>query len=277
MWLGFSASHTLVPQAINVFAASMHRERSSVNTTVPWSSFAEAEKRALTMQRKLHNWAKAERPQSTSMRARRAGCGESRASGSAGGPEQPTGGNARTALRSDSSTCIRVRGGFLYLAAVMDWATRRALSTRLSSTLDSSFCVEALEEAMRRYGKPEIFNTDQGSQFTSAAFVGVLQDAKVRFSMDGRGCFLDNIFSERLWRLLKHEAIYLHELPSGLEAQAIIGGWMVFYRDERPHRALGGRTPAEAHGGLIGIPQNRDFSTAPGDGGRRPPRTCPKK
>ena len=160
-------------------------------------------------------------------------------------------------------TYIPVRSGFLYLAAVMDWASRRVLSWRLSNTLDASFCVEALEEAMGRYGKPEIFNTDQGSQFTSADFVGVLKDAKVRISMDGRGRFLDNIFIERLWRSLKYEAVYLHELTSGLEARGIIGGWMAFYNDERPHTALGGRRPAEAHGRLIGIPQNREFSTAP--------------
>ena len=160
-------------------------------------------------------------------------------------------------------TYIPVGSGFLYLVAVMDWASRRVLSWRLSNTLDASFRVEALEDALCRYGQPDIFNTDQGSQFTSADFVGVLEDAEVRVSMDGRGRFLDNIFIERLWRSLKHEAVYLHELADGLETRRIIGAWMAFYNYERPHTALGGRTPAEAHRGLVGNPQNQQFSTAP--------------
>ena len=158
-------------------------------------------------------------------------------------------------------TCIPVRSGFLYLVAVMDWASRRVLSWRLSNTLDASFCVEALEEAPCRYGQPDVFNTDQGSQFTSTDFVDVLEDAEVRISMDGRGRFLDNIFIERLWRSLKYEAVYLHELADGLETRHIIGGWMTFYNNQRPHSALGGRTPAEAHGD--GIPQFPQASTAP--------------
>ncbi len=160
-------------------------------------------------------------------------------------------------------TYIPVHGGFLYLVAVMDWASRRVLSWRLSNSLDASFCVEALAEALDRYGKPDIFNTDQGSQFTSGDFTGLLENAKVKISMDGRGRFLDNIFIERLWRSLKYEAVYLHELVDGIEARRVIDGWLAFYNEERPHTALGGRTPAEAHRGLIGIPQNREFSTAP--------------
>ncbi len=160
-------------------------------------------------------------------------------------------------------TYIPVRGGFLYLVAVMDWASRRVLSWRLSNSLDASFCVEALAEALDRYGKPDIFNTDQGSQFTSGDFTGLLKNAKVKISMDGRGRFLDNIFIERLWRSLKYEAVYLHELVDGIEARRVIDGWFAFYSEERPHTALGGRTPAEVHDGLIGIPQNREFSTAP--------------
>ena len=160
-------------------------------------------------------------------------------------------------------TYIPVHGGFLYLVAVMDWASRRVLSWRLSNSLDASFCVEALAEALDRYGKPDIFNTDQGSQFTSGDFTGLLEDAKVKISMDGRGRFLDNIFIERLWRSLKYEAVYLHDLVDGIEARRLIDGWFAFYSEERPHTALGGRTPAEVHDGLIDIPQNREFSTAP--------------
>ena len=145
-------------------------------------------------------------------------------------------------------TYIPVRRGFLYLVAVMDWASRHVLAWRLSNTLDSAFCIEALEEALARYGRPEIFNTDQGSQFTSFAFTAVLQDADVAISMDGRGRCMDNVFIERLWRSLKYEAVYLHELRDGFEAGRVIGDWIGFYNAERPHSALAGRTPAEAHG-----------------------------
>jgi len=137
------------------------------------------------------------------------------------------------------------------------------LSWRLSNTLDARFCVEALEEALSRFGKPLIFNTDQGSQFTSADFVEVLEDAEVGISMDGRGRFLDNIFIERLWRSMKYEAVYLYELADGLQARRIIGEWIDFYNHERPHSTLGGETPVEAHRGPAGIPQNPQFSTAP--------------
>lgn len=145
-------------------------------------------------------------------------------------------------------TYIPVQRGFLYLVAVMDWATRHVLAWRLSNSMDASFCVEALAEALTRYGKPEIFNTDQGSQFTSRDFTGVLGDAGVAISMDGRGRCMDNIFIERLWRSLKYEAVYLHELTDGFKAERVIGEWIDFYNTERPHSALAGRTPVEAYG-----------------------------
>ena len=144
-------------------------------------------------------------------------------------------------------TYIPVQRGFLYLVAIMDWATRQVLSWRLSNTMDASFCVEALNEALTKYGKPEIFNTDQGSQFTSFDFTGVLEAEDIRISMDGRGRCMDNIFIERLWRSLKYEAVYLHELTDGFVAERVIGEWIGFYNTARPHSALGGRTPAEAY------------------------------
>jgi len=144
-------------------------------------------------------------------------------------------------------TYIPVRRGFLYLVAIMDWATRRVLAWRLSNTLDAGFCVEALQEALARYGRPDIFNTDQGSQFTGSDFTGVLHAAKIAISMDGRGRWLDNVFIERLWRSLKYEAVYLHELADGFEAERLIGEWFSFYNHGRPHSALAGRTPAEAY------------------------------
>ena len=144
-------------------------------------------------------------------------------------------------------TYIPVRCGFLYLVAIMDWASRHALAWRLSNTMDARFCVEALNEALARHGRPAIFNTDQGSQFTSFGFTGVLKAAEVTISMDGRGRCMDNIFIERLWRSLKYEAVYLHELTDGFRAERVIGAWIDFYNTERPHSALGGRTPAEAY------------------------------
>ena len=135
-------------------------------------------------------------------------------------------------------TYIPVRCGGLYLVAIMDWASRHVLAWRLSNTLD---------DALASHGPPEIFNTDQGSQFTSGAFTGRLQAAGIQISMDGRGRCMDNIFIERLWRSLKYEAVYLHELADGLKARRVIGEWIGFYTTERPHLALGGRTPAEAY------------------------------
>jgi len=145
-------------------------------------------------------------------------------------------------------TYIPVRRGFLYLVAVMDWATRHVLAWRLSNTMDGRFCVEALTDALARYGRPEIFNTDQGSQFTSLDFTGALRDAGVAISMDGRGRCMDNVFIERLWRSLKYEAVYLHDMTDGFKAEQVIGEWIDFYNTERPHSALAGRTPAEAYG-----------------------------
>jgi putative transposase len=161
-------------------------------------------------------------------------------------------------------TYIPVKRGFLYLVAIMDWATRKVLSWRLSNTLDASFCVEALEEAIAKYGKPEIMNTDQGSQYTGAGWITTLTDAEVKISMplgtllcnaltviDGRGRYLDNIFIERLWRSLKQEAVYLHEITDGFQAKRIIDNWIGFYNSERPHTALDKRTPDAAYFQLV--------------------------
>ena len=146
-------------------------------------------------------------------------------------------------------TYIPVQRGFLYLVAIMDWATRHVLAWRISNTMDARFCVDALNEALARYGKPEIFNTDQGSQFTSFDFTGTLKSKQVTISMDGRGRCMDNIFIERLWRSLKYEAVYLHELTDGFKAERVIGEWIDFYNTERPHSSLDGKTPAEAYWG----------------------------
>jgi Transposase and inactivated derivatives len=140
-------------------------------------------------------------------------------------------------------TYIPMRKGFLYLVAIMDWYSRKVLSWRLSSTMDTDFCVSALEEALAKYGKPDIFNTDQGSQFTSFAFTNVLRDNGIQISMDGRGRWLDNVFIERLWRSLKYECVYLYAFETGSEARAGIGRWIDFYNQQRPHSRLGGITP----------------------------------
>jgi putative transposase len=140
-------------------------------------------------------------------------------------------------------TYIPIGRGFLYLVAIMDWASRAVLAWRLSNTMDVAFCVSALEEALARFGRPEIFNTDQGSQFTSAAFTGVLAAAGIRISMDGRGRWMDNVFIERLWRSLKHEDVYLKGYVDGQEAKAGIAEWIGFYNTRRPHQALDNRTP----------------------------------
>ena len=140
-------------------------------------------------------------------------------------------------------TYIPMRKGFLYLVAVMDWHSRKVLSWRLSNTMDTDFCVSALEEALAKYGKPDIFNTDQGSQFTSFAFTSVLRENGIRISMDGRGRWLDNVFIERLWRSLKYENVYLNAYETGFEARAGIGRWINFYNLLRPHSGLDGITP----------------------------------
>ena len=144
-------------------------------------------------------------------------------------------------------TYLPMRRGFLYLVAVMDWATRRVLTWRVSNTMDVEFCLEALEEALARFGRPEIFNSDQGSQFTSPRFTGILQQAGVRISMDGRGRWMDNVFIERLWRSLKYECIYLHAFETGSELRAGLSKWIGYYNAGRPHSALAGQTPDEAY------------------------------
>src|SRR5665647_2155850 len=140
-------------------------------------------------------------------------------------------------------TYVPMEHGFLYLVAVIDWASRAVLAWRLSNTMDTRFCIEALDEALARYGKPRIFNTDQGSQFTSEAFTGRLIAAGVAISMDGRGRFLDNIFIERLWRSIKYEEIHLKAYADGREARAGIGLWMEFYNTRRPHQAMNNQMP----------------------------------
>jgi len=144
-------------------------------------------------------------------------------------------------------TYIPMHRGFMYLVAVMDWHTRAVLSWRLSNTMDSGFCVEALEEALSRYGAPDIFNTDQGAQFTSEEFTGTLSASGVRISMDGKGRWMDNVFIERLWRSLKYECVYLREFETGLQAQQEIENWLHYYNTDRPHSSLGDKTPMEAY------------------------------
>ncbi len=144
-------------------------------------------------------------------------------------------------------TYIPMRRGFLYLVAIMDWATRKVLAWRLSNTLEADFCVEALNEALVRFGPPEIMNTDQGSQFTYWAWTDRLRQAGVKISMDGKGRFLDNIFIERLWRSLKYECVYLYAWSGGHEARAGIGRWIEFYNKRRPHTAHDGRAPDTAY------------------------------
>ena len=152
-------------------------------------------------------------------------------------------------------TYIPVRGGFLYLVAIMDWASRFVLAWELDNTLEVGFCVSALTEALERYGAPLISNTDQGSQFTSEAYIGVLTEAGVRVSMDGRGRWIDNRFIERLWRSLKYEAVYLEELVGGHHARRVIASWLDHYNNRRPHLALAGQTPAEVY--FAGGPETR--------------------
>jgi putative transposase len=143
---------------------------------------------------------------------------------------------------------IPMRRGFLYLVAIMDWFTRKVLAWRLSNTMDVEFCIEALEGALARFGRPEIFNTDQGSQFTSPRFTGILQAAGIRVSMDGRGRWLDNVFIERLWRSLKYECVYLYAFETGSDLRNGLSCWINYYNGERPHSALGGITPNEMYG-----------------------------
>lgn len=146
-------------------------------------------------------------------------------------------------------TYLPMRRGFLYLVAVMDWASRKALSWRLSNTLDADFCIEALKEALARFPRPRIFNTDQGSQFTSLDFTQVLKEAGVRISMDGKGRWMDNVMIERLWRSLKYECVYLNAFETGSQARKGIGDWIDYYNQRRPHSSLDGKTPDEAYWG----------------------------
>jgi putative transposase len=139
--------------------------------------------------------------------------------------------------------------GFVYLAAVVDWFSRRVLAWRLSITMEAAFCIEALEEALAKNGRPEIFNTDQGSQFTSFDFTGVLIANTVAISMDGKGAWRDNVFVERIWRSVKYEEVYLHAYDSVSQARASIGRYLDFYNRRRPHSSLDRRTPDEAYFG----------------------------
>jgi len=144
-------------------------------------------------------------------------------------------------------TYLPMRRGFCYLTAVMDWASRRVLSWRLSNTLEASFCIEALEEALARYGAPQIFNTDQGSQFTSEGFTSVLRSAGVAISMDGRGRWMDNVFIERLWRSVKYEEVYLKGYENIPEARRELAAYFDFYNHRRRHQGLEDRTPDEVY------------------------------
>jgi len=143
-------------------------------------------------------------------------------------------------------TYIPMQKGFLYLVVILDWYSRCVLAWKLSNTLESDFCIEALKEALQK-GRPEIFNTDQGSQFTSAEFIALLENQGVRVSMDGSGRYADNLFIERLWRTLKYEEVYLKAYPDAAEARREIGHYFIFYNTKRPHQALGYKTPAEEY------------------------------
>jgi putative transposase len=144
-------------------------------------------------------------------------------------------------------TYIPMARGFVYLAVVLDWFSRRVLSWRVSITMEAAFCVETLEDALARHGEPDIFNTDQGSQFTGAAFTGALTDNGIAISMDGKGAWRDNVFVERLWRSVKYEEVYLRAYDSVSEARASIGRYLNFYNGRRPHSSLDGVTPDQAY------------------------------
>jgi putative transposase len=148
-------------------------------------------------------------------------------------------------------TYLPMKRGFLYLIAIMDWHTRKVLAWRISNTYEAEFCVEALNEAIHRFGPPEMMNTDQGSQFTSFAWTDRLKQSGVKISMDGKGRCIDNIFIERLWRSLKYECVYLHAWETGSQAKAGIGRWINFYNRQRPHAAHGGQPPAVVYWNAI--------------------------
>jgi putative transposase len=148
-------------------------------------------------------------------------------------------------------TYIPMARGFIYLAAVMDWFTRRILAWRVSITLEADFCIEAVQEALARHGPPEIFNTDQGSQFTSMEFIKVLADREIKISMDGKGAWRDNVFVERLWRTIKYEEVYLRAYSNVPEARASLARYIGFYNGRRPHSSLDGKTPDQAYFNLL--------------------------
>ena len=175
-------------------------------------------------------------------------------------------------------TYLPMARGFLYLVAIIDWASRAVLAWRLSNSMDVSFCLDALDEALARFGKPEIFNTDQGSQFTSSVFTGRLEAAAILISMDGRGRWLDNVFIERLWRSLKYEEVYLKAYADGREARAGISAWFGFYNGKRPHQALGNRPPMAVWRAAITGPLTGNAVDMPlrlDDAGASP--TCPQR
>jgi putative transposase len=148
-------------------------------------------------------------------------------------------------------TYIPMRKGFVYLAAVLDWATRRVLSWRLSNTLTTDFCLEAVEESLHRFGTPKLFNTDQGSQFTSSDFVALLRDHGIQQSMDGKGRWVDNVFVERLWKSVKYEEVYLHAYDSVAQAKQGLERYFSFYNQRRPHSSLDGQTPDQVYFNLL--------------------------
>ena len=150
-------------------------------------------------------------------------------------------------------TYVPMARGFVYLAAVVDWFSRKVLAWRLSITLSADFCIEALEEALARHGRPEIFNSDQGSQFTSVDFIKVLKDAEIAISMDGKGAWRDNVFVERLWRTIKYEEVYLKAYDSVSHAKASLGQFITFYNSQRPHQTFAGKTPDMVY--FAGLPQ----------------------
>ena len=154
-------------------------------------------------------------------------------------------------------TYIPMERGFLYLVAIMDWYSRKVLAWRVSNSMDSAPCIEALEEAMARYGKPEIFNTDQGSQFTGHDWIACLKAAKIRISMDGKGRWIDNVFIERLWRSVKYECVYLNAFTNGREARQKIGRWIHYYNADRPHSSLDGLTPDRIYSACPGSTPDR--------------------
>lgn len=148
-------------------------------------------------------------------------------------------------------TYIRLQGGFVYLVAVMDWYSRKVLSWEISSSMDDSFCISALERAIRLYGKPEIFNTDQGVQFTGHEFTDVLKANNIKISMDGKGRWMDNVFIERLWRSVKYEDVYIREYKSPSQLRTGLKTYFQFYNYERPHQSFDGLTPAEVYAGAV--------------------------